>query len=199
MPTRVTNAAFSFLVLAVAAAFGVASAQATTESGTTIVGTIEAAIDGEPVTWYQIEVDSPEGPAPASSYTNIMMTLYDVTLQGFIEPSFSFDRTISINLSLFDGLPEACPCTFADFQASMLYLSGGTLTGDFYTTDEDGGTATVVIELFEPLEDGAYRVEGSFEATLVYVESMSAGADPDDTIRIEGVFVLERLTETTLE
>jgi hypothetical protein len=190
MPTRLVRVVFVLLALVV----GAASAQ-----DATVIGTIDATIDGEPVSWYQIEIATEEGPAPLSTWSNLMMTIYDVTLQGFLEPRFMVDRTLAISLSLTGGLPEGCPCTFDDFSASVLYLSGGSISGDLYASDEEGGSATVVLDVFEPIGDGAYRVEGSFDATLVYVESFAAGPDPDDTIEIAGDFVVERLPEDPLE
>ena len=193
MPTRLARAIGTLFVLFALLA-GSASAQ-----DATVIGTIDATLDGEPMSWYQIEIATDEGPAPLSTWSNVMMTIYDVTLQGFLEPRFMVDRTLAISLSLTGGLPEGCPCTFDDFSASVLYLSGGSISGDLYASDEEGGTATVVIDVFEPVGDGAYRVEGTFEATLVYVESFAAGPDPDDTIRIVGDVVVERLPEDPLE
>lgn len=190
MPTRLVRAVLVLLALAI----GSASAQ-----DASVIGAIDATLDGEPMRWYQIEIATDEGPAPLSTWSNLMMTIYDVTLQGFLEPRFMVDRTLAISLSLTGGLPEGCPCTFDEFSASLLYLSGGSLSGDLYASDEGGGTATVVIDVFEPVGDGAYRVEGSFEATLVYVESFATGPDPDDTIEIVGDFVVERLPEDPLE
>ncbi len=100
-----------------------------------------------------------------------------------------------------DGLPEGCPCTIDDFAANVLYLQGGSMFSDLYTSDEEGGSARVEIDVFEPLGDGAYRVEGSFQSTLVYVESVNAfgeGANPDDTMEIMGTFVVDRLPEEPL-
>ncbi len=190
MSTRFAHVLFVILALV----FSAASAQETA----TVIGTIDATLDGEAMTWYQIEITTPEGTASASTWSNIAMTLHNISLQGFVEPSYALDGALAISVSLMDGLPEGCPCTYADFEASVLYLSSGSMFSDLYTSDEEGGAVTVVIDVFEPIGDGVYRVEGSFEATLVYVESMTAGADPDDSIEIVGDFVVERLPEEPL-
>lgn len=180
----------AFLVVA-ATAPAVAQPQAST-----VVGTIEATVDGEPRTWYQIELGSGDSATPMSSWAQVMPTIYDLSLQGFAEPRFLLDGAIAISLSLTGDLPSDCPCRYDGNAASIVYLVGGSMTDDMYVSYE-GGEAAVVIDTFEPAGDEAYRVAGSFEATLPFVADPGEGADLDDVVVIAGSFDIARLPRET--
>jgi hypothetical protein len=164
----------------------------------TILGTIDGTVDGEPVQWYQIELPGPGGATPLSSWSSPFAGIHEVTLQGFQEPRFMLEGAIAISLSLTGGLPTDCPCRYDAFSASLLYLSEGSMTESLYVSDE-GGDASVVIDVFEPVGEDAYRVTGSFEARLVFVRDLASGPDPDDAIDVAGTFTIEPLPREPLD
>ena len=175
----------------VTAATAVAQPQAVT-----VVGTIEATVNGEPRSWYQIELGSGDSATPMSSWARVMPTIYDVTIQGFVEERFVLEGALAISLSLSGGLPSDCPCRYDENTASILFLIGGSMTDSMYVSYE-GGDVAVVIDVFEPAGDETYRVEGSFEGTLPFVADPGAGPDLDDVVDIEGTFDIARLPRET--
>lgn len=158
----------------------------------TVVGTIEATVDGRARSWYQIELGTGDSATPLSSWRQVTPSVHDVTLQGFAEPRFVLDGALAISLSLSGSLPNDCPCRYDGNAASILYLVGGSMTDRMYVSYE-GGDAAVVIDVFEPSGDEAYRVEGSFEATLPFVADPAEGPDLDDVVEIAGRFAIDRL------
>lgn len=179
------------LLLALSVATGVLA------QGVTVIGTIDATLDGEEHRWYQIELSNAGVATALSSWARVRgpsdrPASYDVTLQGFLEPRFLLERAIAISLSLTGSLPADCPCRYDDFSASVVFLEAGSMTDGLYVSDL-GGAATVVIETFEPVGGEAYRVEGSFAASLPYVPDIDTGPDLDDVVEVAGRFAVERL------
>lgn len=181
------------LIIASAAAFGQEVA---------VLGTIDGRIDGEPQRWHQIALQGSEGTTPMSSWSRVpsrtMPTIYDVTLQGFIEPRFMLERTIAISLSLIGSLPSGCPCRYDTYSASIVYLVEGSMTERLYVSHE-GGDAVVVIDRFEPVGNGAYHVQGTFEASLPFIADLRGGPDPNDVVDIVGEFEVDRLPQEAFE
>jgi hypothetical protein len=164
----------------------------------TVLGTIEGTVDGEPRSWVQIEVPGQDGPQPLSSWANSFMTVHDVTIQGFAEPRFLLQDALSISVVDSSGLPTDCPCTYDETAASVLYLSSGSMTEDLHMSD-DGGSVRLTFDVFEPIGEGVYRVEGSFEATLPFRESPLASPDLERAIEVAGTFTVDRLPELSIE
>jgi hypothetical protein len=94
--------------------------------------------------------------------------------------------------------PSDRPRTHDGSVASLMDLSQGSLSENLDLSDE-GGDARLGIDRLEPVEEGAYRLEGSFEATLPFRADVTSPPDPDDVVEIEGDVVVERLPEDATE
>ena len=69
---------------------------------------------------------------------------------------------------------------------------GGSMTDRMYVSYE-GGEVAVVVSVFEPVGAEAYRVEGSFEASLPFVPDPNEGADLENVVDLAGSFAIDRL------
>lgn len=161
------------------------------------VGTIEGTVNGEPMTWYLLAMDTPEGPQSTATWSSIMGVMYDLSLQAHPEPTFVIEDALSLNFSLM-ALPSGCPCTYGPNEVEVLYWTTSSMFGDLHSS-VDGGTAEATLTTFEEIEEGVYRLEGTFSAEMPYVEGIGAEPDTENVAVVEGAFTVERLPELVLD
>lgn len=152
-------------------------------------GLIEGTLNGEEHTWYTFRSSDP-AVVPTANWFDIMGMFTSVSIQGHSELRYSLENAFTIELTLFDEL-EACPCTLTD---AMITWWQTELYPHYHA--ENG---TVNVEESELIGDGAYRLIGTYEATLVLQESMFADPDPNDTVEAAGRFIIDWLPEDPLD
>lgn len=183
-------------LLAAAAALlvgmGVAHAQEAT-----VIGTIDATMNGEAGTWYLLEFATDEGPQPTATWTSIMGVMLDLSLQAHPEQRYAIENALSINLSLFSS-PSGCPCTYGPDEVSVTFWPGSSMFENVHSS-ADGGTAEATITVFEEIAEGVYRLEGTFSAEMPLIPRLGQEPDMSRVAVIEGSFVVERLPELLLD
>ncbi len=180
------------LVVVLAALFGAVLAQQAE-----VIGNVEGTVNGEPASWYLLEVATEEGPQATATWSSIMGVMYDVSLQAHPERSFAIEDTISISFSLF-ALPDGCPCSYGSDEVEVMYWTTSSMFQDFHSS-ADGGSVEATIDAFEEVAEGAYRLEGTLSAELPFVPGIGQEPDPSQGLTIEATFIVDRLAEVELD
>ncbi len=156
---------------------------------TATTGTVNGTLDGEVRTWHVLEHRSDEGvdgSATILAMPGFRGDSYILDVQAHPEERFSVEGALHLS-GMFDSL-EGCPCelTLTD---SMFWTTSSMFDAVYQALE-----ATVVVDSVAQVEDGVYRVTGSFSALLGFMESaMEEGPDATRTVMIEGTFDLERV------
>ena len=157
-----------------------------------VTGTIQATLGGEERSWNTRGFETPDGYQATSSWSLISDIAASLALQGYTDDSFQVEEILSVEFASLGGFPNDCPCTFA--HAEVGYWTTSSMFGDVYLTDEGEVTLTSV----EQLGEDTYRIEGTFRGTLTFEEDVVDDiSDPDNTLEVEGSFVIERLVRFT--
>lgn len=185
----------SRLLTAVAAlALGLGAAHA---QDATVIGTIDATLNGEAGTWYFLEFATEEGPQATATWSSIMGMMLDLSLQAHPEPRYAITNALSLNLTLF-STPSGCPCAYGPDEVSVMHWPGSSMFENVHMSD-DGGTAEATVTVFEEIAEGVYRLEGTFAAEMPLVPALGQAPDLSQVAMIEGSFVVERLPESVVE
>ena len=157
-----------------------------------VTGTIQATLGGEERSWNTLGFETPDGYQATSSWLLILDNVASLTLQGHPGDSWQVEETLSVEFYSLGGFPSDCPCTFTD--AEIRYWTTSSMFKGAYLTDEGEVTLTSV----EQLDEDNYRIEGTFRGTLTFEEDVVDDiSDPDNTLEVEGSFVIERLVRFT--
>lgn len=163
----------------------------------TVIGTIDATLNGEAGTWYLLEFATDEGLQPTATWTSIMGTMLDLSLQAHPEQRYVVENALSLTLSLF-STPSGCPCSYGPDEVSVMHWPESSMFENVHSSD-DGGTAEATITDFEEISEGVYRVEGTFSAEMPLVPEIGQAPDLSQVATIEGSFVVERLPESDVD
>lgn len=157
-----------------------------TAQSVAVNGVIEATIDGEARRWTTLFVaDSDEGAQSSASFYDGGFGMLDLTVQGHLsEGSFQVAGALAITAMLMGGVPDGCPCPVPD--PEILWFAGSGMFENVYRSIE----ATLVLDVVEPVGEGAWRVEGSFSGTLAYIERVGTEPDEDRTVQVSGTFAV---------
>lgn len=194
MPTvRFRLRSFATLVaLLVGLGLGAAVAQETT-----VIGTIDASLNGQAATWYLLEFATDEGPQATASWSSIMGVVLSVSLQAHPERRYAIEDTLSLELTFFTP-PSDCPCSYGSDAISVMYWPESTMLENVHSSDA-GGNAETTVTVFEETADGVYRLEGTFSAEMPLLPRMNQEPDMSQVATIEGSFVVDRLPEQVIE
>lgn len=156
-----------------------------------VTGTVTAFVDGaeEPRVWYTLGYETDEGYDATANWSLIMESLAAISVQAHPEQRYSRENAMSFEWSSFGGFPTDCPCTFEE--VSFTYWTLPTFMDEYFATEE----GTVVIETVGEVEENVYRIEGTFEATMLFQESVMSPPDPERTMTLQGTFAIERLPQ----
>ena len=192
MPT--TNARLRILAAIVATLVGLSVVHA---QEATVIGTIDATLNGDASTWYVVEFATDEGPQATASWSSIMGVMLTVSLQAHPEPRYAIEDTLSLDLSFFSP-PSGCPCSYGSDEVSVMHWPESTMLENVHSSDADG-SAEATVTVFEEIAEGVYRLEGTFSAEMPLLPRMNQEPDMSQVATIEGSFVVERLPELEIE
>lgn len=131
-----------------------------------------------------------EGVTVSNTYWNESFMGLDVTFMAQSRPSlYSFTPGAIMLDFTIAAEAGACPCE--PVEASIFFSPEGGFTTNVY--DELEGQ--VVVESIEELEPGIFRVTGSFRGLLGLKVTMMDPPNPEQSVSVEGTFVIERLAQ----
>lgn len=193
----IVNPPFRALAVLLLLFVGLAVAQAQNAQDATVIGTIDATLDGEARTWYLLEFATDDGPQATATWSSIMGMVVSVSLQSHPEPRYQIENALALELSL-RSLPSDCPCDYGSEQVSAMYWPESSMLANVHVSDA-GGSAQATVTTFEEIAEGVYRLAGTFSAELPLLPQMNAEPDMSQVATIEGTFVVERLAELVVE
>lgn len=158
-----------------------------------VTGTISARLGDEVRTWSTIGTATDDGYQATASWTSFMDSFVTISIQGHTEAAFRVEGTLSIDATHFGSFPTDCPCDISE--AEVMYWTSSSMFENVYV----GEDAVVTLTTVEPLGGDAYRIEGTFSATLTFYPSALGEPAGDDTLAVEGSFVIERLPRESLD
>ncbi|MDZ7708214.1 MAG: hypothetical protein U5J97_10070 [Trueperaceae bacterium] len=197
MPIVASRLRFLAMIMALFVGLGVAQAQDARSQEGTVIGTIEATLNGEAGTWYVLEFATAEGPQATASWSSIMGVMLNLSLQSHPQRRYALEKTLSLEFSLYSP-PSDCPCSYGSEQVSAMYWPESSMLQNVHVSDA-GGSAEGTITTFEEISEGVYRLEGTFSAEMPLLPQMNAEPDMSQVATIEGSFVVERLPELDIE
>ena len=174
--------------LATLAVLSVASAQVTI----TVTGTLEGTLDGDSRTWYSLATEIGGSLRSETSLDEMGFAGFEsylLRVSWFADQSLAGEGKLTVLGSISSSLEE-CPCEVD--QLDIRYFLTPDPLVEYYAVLE----ARMVVEDFTVDEDGNLRASGNLDATLGYVAGPMVSLEPDParTVRLNGIFDIDRLS-----
>ncbi|WP_346351428.1 hypothetical protein N2M06_01995 [Oceanimonas sp. AH20CE76] len=132
-----------------------------------VANELTGTLDGKQHSWHILEHEQ----GSTANFSELMPGMYSVSIQGHRQNKFETKGTFVIDFMVIQGKANS---------ASVSYFPENALTPHYGTKEE----VPIQLNVLELNEDTG-RASGSVKASLLYMESLQAGHNPDNNLQAD--------------